>query len=176
MGMSPPGMTSIEDLLTHFLGPVEMLSDAELEGRLKLLSKKTLPLKILVPALLVAAFAGFFFGVISWGFLKGLLIAVSLLIVCGILFVRMYLLRIEVKRLVGHNAVSGVLAGMFELTEYSPVRFIDWGQIKAAALIDRNWNICSGSDFIRGKYRNVSFMTPMTYTLSLKATAHSCWR
>ena len=67
MGMSPSSMTSIEDFLTHFLGPVETLSDAELEGRLKLLSKKTLPLKILVPVMLVSAFAGFFFGVISWG-------------------------------------------------------------------------------------------------------------
>jgi len=157
MDMSALGINSMEDLLTYFLGPVETLSDAELEIRVRVLSKKLLPLKILVPIFLVVAFAGFFFGVIGLGFLQGFLLAVLFLLVSGALFVRMYSLRMEVKRLLGHNAVRAALDKAFELSEYSPVRFIEWEQIRAAELIDRNWNSCSGSDFVQGKYRNVSF-------------------
>ena len=93
MDMSALGINSMEDLLTHFLGPVETLSDAELEIRLRVLSKKLLPLKLLVPIFLIVAFAGFFFGVIGLGFLQGFLLAVLFLLVSGALFVRMYLLR-----------------------------------------------------------------------------------
>ena len=145
-------------IVSHFLGSVETLSDRNLEDRLVILSKRILPLKILFPIFMVAAFAGFLFGVIEWGFLRGFLIAIALLTVCAVLFVRMYLLQIEVKRLVGHNVIREALTEVFELTNYSPVGFIDRRQIEAADLIDYKWNDCSGNDFIHGKYKGVSFM------------------
>ena len=152
-----PDLTNLEDFFAYFLGPVETLSDVELESRLRVLSKKILPLKILMPLLFLAAFAGYFFAVISIGFGNGLIIALLLLAICGVVYVRMFLLKIEIKRLVGHNAVRNVLADVFELAEYSPVGFISQDEIEGTALIDYNWNSCLGSDFIRGNYRGVSF-------------------
>ena len=156
-GGDMPDIRGINGLLAHFLGPVETLSGAELENRLKRLSGKILPLGILTCIFFIAAFAGFFFGVIALGFLKGFFIALSLLIVFGILYVRVYLLRKEAKMLVGHNIVGGILTDVFEAVEYAPTGFIDEAQIRNAALIDRGWNSCTGSDHIKAVYKGVRF-------------------
>ena len=154
---SSPEIEDINDLVTSFRGTGGTLSDAELESRLNAISKEILLFRILIPIILVAASVGFILIIKSESFLKAFIIIILGLIICGVLFLRMHLQQIEIKRLVGNNVVSGVLAEVFELSEYAPLRFIGNDQIKAASLINSNWHVNSGSNFIQGKCKDINF-------------------
>ena len=64
----------------------------------------------------------------------------------------------KIKMFVGENITRGVLEEVFEVEDYNSGTHISEDLIKSTGLIG-GWNECSGSDFVRGKYRgrNIQF-------------------
>ena len=147
----------IQTLFKSILSPEkESLSDDALETRLKKISRKIILFKIIRVILGIGAALSFFFGTEKIGPLVGMLSIIPFFIAIIVFSVKIFIVKNEKKQLIGTNIVGGAVADEFEIIEYEALKFIDFNEIKAAALLG-NWNSCEGSDFIRGKYKGVSF-------------------
>lgn len=62
----------------------------------------------------------------------------------------------RMKHLVAVNIVRGALDEMFDVEAYSHQHYIGSATIGEAGLV-RDWNECSGSDYVKGSYKGVQF-------------------
>ena len=144
--------------------PPETLDDYELEIKLKELSRKIHPINILVPVMIILPFFTFIFVFLSGILFPGIpnsifyLVPVSFLgfAVLIIITTKRAALEGKVRSLVGHNLVRSALAREFELEECAAEKYIDAEIIRATTLLS-TWNRESGSYYIQGKYKGVSF-------------------
>ncbi|MCL1895952.1 MAG: DUF3137 domain-containing protein [Clostridiales bacterium] len=61
---------------------------------------------------------------------------------------------VQIKELIGSNALQSVLDEIFELPEYNGLKHIDEKTMAATQLVP-GWNTCRGNDYVSGIYRGV---------------------
>ena len=74
----------------------------------------------------------------------------------GIFLVKSGKERKRIKLLASDNITRTVLGKAFELVSYDPLGFLSSGEVSGAGLVE-NWNTISGSDLVKGRYRDVDF-------------------
>ncbi|MCL1895950.1 MAG: DUF3137 domain-containing protein [Clostridiales bacterium] len=127
------------------------LSDKELSEKLMVMDKKQTMFIILGLILFCLIFLVFVFPDLQRLFA---LLFFLLLPFSGYLFVLAGKQRANMKKLIGLNAVLGVLNEAFELHEYIDSRHIDEKIIAATQLIP-GWDECTGNDYVSGVYQGV---------------------
>jgi len=86
----------------------------------------------------------------------GLLTLVPGFIILLLLLLKLDSAKKEMKLFFCDNIVRGVLDETLELTEYSPLLYLEDGKINSSALF-KGWNSINGSDLIEGEYKGVKF-------------------
>jgi len=138
------------DLTPGGAGAASCFSEQELAERLRSLSlRKKLMTLFFVICLAVAAVA-----VIS--LFKWLLVVLIIAAIAAVVFwILSWSAGAQIVHMLKVNIVRTALSGVFAECEYAPTGHVAGSDIRAAGLID-GWDVSSGNDHVRGKYKGHS--------------------
>ena len=134
-----------------------VLSDEELAGELRSLKKWTLATYILIPAAFTVPFALLWILFLNEMFAAGIVSGAGGFVLALTIGVYASKRGAKLKELMGNTLTLPMLCEIFEVKEYSPLKYISADLVKAAGLID-DWERISGSDFFEGKYNGINVM------------------
>lgn len=120
------------------------LNDTELAGKLKLASDHLVACRLGIAASVLLLLVGFAASAYA--------LAIFAIISAAICVALSLSKASRLKTLVSANVVRGALSEIMKLESFSPGRHINSDTVKGTELIG-HWNECTGSDFVKGKYR-----------------------
>jgi hypothetical protein len=137
-------------------GTFEILSDAEIEMKIREYMPKIRKNNVLATVFLVFGFISMIILGTLFGEFAGF--TMFLFFAAGVGFsINANIYKNKLKIIVSNNIIRSILENRMELTIYSPGNHIGADNIRFSGLVQQKWNRISGSDLVEGAYKGVNF-------------------